>query len=334
MALTDSTGPHSSNGHGPLVLAVTGATGFVGSHLVARAVARGARVRALVRDQDRARATLPREGVTLVLGDIFDRGALSSLLEGATASAHLIGIRRESGGATFRRMHVDATRVMLEAAEHAGVRRYLHMSALGVRPNAASEYGRTKHEAETLVRTSGLDWTIFRPSLIHGAGGEFLEMAKGWATGKAVPHLFMPYFKRMAPGGLLPRYETPSVQPVFVEDVADAFLAAAARPGTIGEVYPLGGASPMTWPEMLETIRDEVPGGVPSMQAFGIPGDIAAKKAMVAERLGLGGLLPFGESDAIMGSEDNVCSTAKARADLGVDPAPFRESLATYAASL
>lgn len=317
------------------VVALTGATGFVGRHLVRELSARGHRVRCLVRDTAKAREALPQEGVEVIRGDVFERAAMEELAASADCLIHLIGIRREvrKEGVTFEKLHVDATQRALEAAAGAGARRYLQMSAMGTRPSAQSEYHRTKWAAEELVRASDLDWTIFRPSLIHGADGEFMQMASAWATGSAPPFVFLPYFLRMEPGVLAPRPVTPSVQPVAVEDVARAFVEAIDRPNTIGEVIPLGGAERLTWPELLCEIRDAAPAPSP-LAPMGIPGDIAAIKARVAESLGLGRLLPFGESDAIMGSEDNVCSTEKVEESLGFTPAGFRESLRPYAEEL
>ena len=116
------------------------------------------------------------------------------------------------------------------------------MSALGSRPDAVATYHRTKFEAESYVRASGLDWTIFRPSLIHGPRGEFMTMEAGWARGRRAPFLFMPYFG----GGLLGRRDGGLVQPVYVRDVARAFADALENPATIGEVYLIGGPDAMS----------------------------------------------------------------------------------------
>ncbi|MGP1309608.1 MAG: NAD-dependent epimerase/dehydratase family protein, partial [Phycisphaerales bacterium] len=104
----------------PRTVAVTGATGFVGRHLVAELTRRGHAVRALLHTPSKADA-LPIAGVTLVEGGIFDRSAVSRLVDGADALIHLIGIRREGHGVTFERMHVDATARAIEAARASGV---------------------------------------------------------------------------------------------------------------------------------------------------------------------------------------------------------------------
>ncbi|MBL0921490.1 MAG: NAD(P)H-binding protein [Phycisphaerales bacterium] len=312
-------------------LAITGASGFVGRHVCRLAVERGWKVRALVRDLDGALPHLPRSGVQMLVGDIGDRGAVRALVEGAEAAVHLVGIRREMKPGGFRRLHVDATRRVVEACLDSGVRRYVHMSALGTRPFGASAYHKTKWEAERIVRRSALDWTIFRPSLIHGPDGEFMKMAKGWVTQKAPPFLFLPYFVRVIPGIPCPKWETPRLSPVSVDDVASAFVGALDNASTIGEVYPLVGPEAMTWPDMLRTVRDGVPGANVSLQPLGIPQDAAWLKAKTAELLGVGSLLPFGTSEAIMAAEDNVASPAKAEADLGLHPRAFEPALRAYA---
>lgn len=318
-------------------VAVTGATGFVGRYLVRELVERGHRVRALVRDRSKAGRTLPGASVAHIAGDIFDARSLDDLLDGADALVHLIGIRREMpGGVTFQRLHVNATSNALAAAERAGVRRYVHMSALGSRPDAKSAYHKTKWKAEQRVRDSSLAWTIFRPSIILGPDGEFMEMAQGWARGTEPPKHFLPYFMKPVPtvGARTPGSADRSalIQPISVRDVAKAFATAVEREDAFGEVYPLVGPEPFTWPQLLVQIRDATPGAKPKLKPFGVPADIASMMALGMQKIGLGGLLPFGPSEPIMAAEDNTGSPNKARADLGVDPEPFTKTLAWCAA--
>lgn len=313
-------------------IAVTGATGFVGRHVVSELTSRGARVRALARRADKASAVLPRvDSVMVTLGDVFDRGAMRRLCDGADALVHLVGIRKEErGGVTFERMHVDATRAALDVCRGGGIGRVVHMSALGVRPTASTGYQRTKHAAETLVRDSGLDWTILRPSLIVGRGGEFVRMVAGWARGKEPPFLFLPYFERvvMNPSNpLVPRLEIPEVQPVSVRDVAWAVSECLARDVSIGEVYALGGPEAMPWPRMLERLRDAIPGARRAAMPLGIPSHAGLAAAYGARALGLSGALPFGPSEPLMGSEDAVCSNAKATEHLGFEPCTLDAAL-------
>ncbi len=309
-------------------IAVTGSTGFVGRHVVRELVSRGARVRALARRAEKASQTLPREElVTVTLGDVFDRSAMRRLCDGADAMVHLIGIRKEErGGITFDRMHIDATRAALDACRAGGIGRILHMSALGVRPDSGTGYQRTKHVAETLVRDSGLDWTILRPSMILGPGGEFARLVEGWSKGTEPPFLFLPYFERVVMSSsnpFVPRLEVPLVQPVGVRDVAWAAGESLARNASIGEVFALGGPEQMAWPTMLERMRDAIPGARKAAMPLGIPSHAGVAAAFGARALGLASLLPFGPSEPLMGSEDNVCSNAKAAAHLGFKPCSF-----------
>jgi NADH dehydrogenase len=319
-----------------MTVAVTGASGFVGRHIVRELLARDFKVRALVREVAAARKALGADpGLTLVAGDVLDSDAPPALIAGCGACIHLIGIIREEAGKSFQKMHVEATRAVLHACRSAGLRRYLHMSALGVSDEGVSDYQRTKWEAEQLVRRTGLDWTIFRPALIHGPESEFIQMAKGWVSGSKPPFKFLPYFTRPQTDHSVPlgptRYTDPLVQPVAVEDVAIAFAAALDGPQSIGEVYNLVGPAAMTWPEMLLTLRDELPGARDDLRPRGVPADLAAAGATAAAAVGLGSLLPFDRGMALMGAQDCTASPAKAHEHLGFSPRPFRPTLMAYA---
>lgn len=320
-----------------MTIAITGGTGFVGRHLVSELLGRGRRVRVLARDVNKAGAVLPSdERVEIIAGDPFDGGAMGALLDGVGACVHLIGIIRErSGGQTFRRVHVEATRAVVEACASAGVGRYVHMSAIAADPEGRAEYQRTKYEGEREVMSSGLDWTIFRPGLIHGADGEFMQMARGWAEGRRAPFVFLPSFVRVELAGGAdslkpPRLVEPVVAPVHVDDVAWAFADALERPGTVGEVYCLSGPDRLTMPEMLRFVRDTTPQGKRGMPVLPIPGSVAALKARAAGVLGLGGLLPFDAGMALMGEQDAVCDNGKAERHLGFEPRAFAESARVY----
>src|SRR5262245_28615998 len=117
-----------------MIVACTGAGGFAGRHLVARLAAGGHRVRVLARDP--RRLPFATGSVDVVNGGLADREALATLTRGADAVVHLVGIIVETGAQTFRAVHVDGTRALLDAVRAAGVRRYVHMSAAGARADA------------------------------------------------------------------------------------------------------------------------------------------------------------------------------------------------------
>ncbi len=145
------------------MLAVTGATGFVGQALLDRAAAAGIAVRALAR-----RPQTQRKGVEWIAGDLEDRGALAALLAGAEAAVHIAGVVNPLDAAGFEAGNVTGTLGVIEAALASGVQRLVHVSSLSAREPALSAYGASKARAEKLVRASGLDWTIVRPPGIYG----------------------------------------------------------------------------------------------------------------------------------------------------------------------
>jgi uncharacterized protein YbjT (DUF2867 family) len=297
---------------------VTGGSGFVGSAVIAELSSRGYQVNALVRQRN---LTTTGGQVQAIRGDLFAPGALEEGIRGCVAVIHLVGIIFEHRvqGITFERIHFEGTRNVVEAAQRAGVKRYVHMSALGTRPDAVSTYHRTKFLAEEHVRHSGLDWTIFRPSVIHGPGGEFMRMEANWARRRSAPFLFMPYFGGKRAGRL---------QPVYVKDVARAFVDALEKPKTVGEIYPLAGSQVVTWPEMHRTVAGAVVGK--SRMVASMP----AAVAMGLAKAGVGRLLGFNEDQIVMSQEDNTCDTTKFRDDFGWEPRPFGETLQEYAREL
>lgn len=321
-------------------VAVTGASGFVGRAVVRELLSRGHSVRSLVRDRVKAREVLPApsDTHTLVVGDVLDPRVMGELTARCTAVIHLIGIIRERPPATFQRMHVDATAAAIAAAKGAGVKRYLHMSSLGASDNGGTAYRTTKYQAERLVRASGLDWTIFRPGMIHGPQGEATEMFADLVAGHHPPFMFIPYFTRYEIDTRVPLGSAtptdPKVAPVSVVDVARAFAAALDRPASIGEVYNLVGSETLTWPQMLTLYRDKTSAGNERISPWGVPSEVASKVALVASKIGLGHLLPFDEGMAIMGGQDSTGSPDKATADLGIEFAPFSTSFAEYAGEI
>ncbi len=336
------------------VVAITGASGFVGRWLVHELLGTregtspqttdGWTVRALVRSREKANRMLPIEapGLSLVDGDIWSKPALDQLLDGADACINLAGLLREGGGEdrgqTFERVHVEGTRSLLAAIDRAKVKRYVHMSAMGADPDGTTEYWRTKGKAERLVRQSGLDWTIFRPGLIHGPDGEFMNQVASWVRGRSLPFVMVPYFARIkgvSPTGegfaeIPPALEAPEIEPVFVGDVVRAMARSLDESESIHEIYPLFGSERLSWPELMKFACEHVP-NAKKLPIVPIPGVLAMLKAQGASLVGLGELMPFDAGMAVMGQHDVVGSNAKACAQLGMDFAPFRETMAQYA---
>lgn len=164
------------------LIAVTGATGFVGQALLERALAEGYAVRALTR-----RDQPPRNGVTWVRGDLADAAALARLAQGAEAMIHVAGVVNAPDPAGFEAGNVAGTLAVIKAAQQAGVRRFICVSSLSAREPKLSAYGASKAKAEKLVKASGLEWMIVRPPWIYGPGDrETLDMFKA-ARWRVVP---------------------------------------------------------------------------------------------------------------------------------------------------
>lgn len=322
-------------------VAVTGATGFVGRAVVRALLERGWSVRVLARDGSKARRVLPADRrLAMVQGSVLDGVSPARLLAGAEACVHLVGIIRPApGGQTFERVHVEATRAMIDACRAAGVQRFAHMSALGVTPDGKAEYQRTKFEGEQLVRRSGLAWTVFRPGVIHGPEGELVGQIRRWCEGAAQPWVFIPYFTRLVDhdeGVVLSRVslEAAMVQPVAVEDVAQCFARCLDRPQTVGEVYNVVGRERLTWKQFMTFFRDRLPHADRSLPVWGVPGPLAAAQAVAASAIGLGGLLPFDAGQAMMAQEDATADTDKLAAHLEIEPRGFAEVAGAYAAAM
>lgn len=148
-------------------VAITGATGFVGSHLAMRLLSEGHEVVRL------ARRTRPDEDVIIAPLDDVER--LTEAFSGVHAVAHCAGINRECGDQTYERVHVAATRNVVEAARRAGVEKIVLMSFLRARPDCGSAYHESKWTAEEIVRESGLDYTVIKAGVVYGRGDHMLD---------------------------------------------------------------------------------------------------------------------------------------------------------------
>ncbi len=328
-----------SEGSGRTV-GVTGATGFVGRYTVRELLGRGHRVRALVRDVEKAGKVLPTEDdrLDLVTGDLHDRAAMERLAEGAEALVNTVGIIREApGGQTFQRIHVEGARRLVGAAASQDVKRIVQVSAIGVRDEGVCEYQRSKFEAETIIRESGLAWTILRSSLVHGPDGEFIQMVRGWVTGKATPHIFIPYFQRLESGPPIPglaKMSDAKIAPVAVQDLAWAIGESLDQKAAEGEVYNLTGPEELTMPELIKLFQERVPLAKKGLKMIPVPDKAGAMVAKVAKLTGLQHALPYDEGMALMAGEDTTAESVKAREHLGFRPRPFRATAEAYAPNL
>ena len=290
-----------------MLIAVTGASGFVGRHVTAELVRRGHRVRALVRPNRGPADGLPAERT---VGDLADAAAIAALVRGADVVVHLVGIIVEAGAATFEAVHVEGTRRLLAAARDAGVR-FVHMSAVGARDDPrATPYHRTKWRAEQLVRDSGLSHAIFRPSIISGPENRPIRTL-------ARLHRWAPLVPVFGNG----RFPT---QPVWIGDVALAFALAAER-RALGGLFELGGPAVLTYEEFVRSIG----------RAAGHPRPLLHVPLVVARAaataLGLTGpIAPLNRDLLQMLVEGSATPGNALESTFGIRPLRFEDGLARY----
>lgn len=216
---------------------LTGGTGFVGTAI--RQALGDRPIRLLVRSAA-AHSALASGNVELVEGDVTDASSLRGAMDGCDSVIHLVAIIEEQGDATFDRVIRQGTEHVVAEAQRAGVSRLIDMSAMGARDDARYPYLKAKWDGEQAVRASGLDWTIFRPSVIFGPRDGFINVLADLVR-KA------PVIPVVGDGGS-------KFQPVAVGEVATAFANALEQPSAIGSVYELGGPEILTYEAMLDTI--------------------------------------------------------------------------------
>ncbi len=219
---------------------VIGGSGFVGRHVLHLLAARSCNVRVPTRRRERAKQLILLPNVDVVEANVHAEAELADLVRGMDAVVNLVGVLHDARGERgFEQAHVELPRKVIAACQAHGVRRYIHMSALGADVNGPSQYQRTKGAAEALVRASLLDWTIFRPSVIFGRDDSFLNLFA--LLQKLLPVLFL-----ASPGTRF--------QPVHVEDVARAFVHSIDDVATCGKSYDLCGPRIYTLRELAALV--------------------------------------------------------------------------------
>ena len=241
-------------------IAVVGATGFVGTHLVPHLLASGHRVIAISRDGRRLPGWGPE--VETRAADVTT-GDLDVALAGAEALVHLVATPRESRGRTFSEVNVGGTRRVVEAAAGLGVRRIVHLSAMGVVDDRKLAFLASKWHAEQIVRNSSIPWVVLRPSLLFGPGDGFFGLVKvtlkWWSPGVVA----------------IPGRGDARFQPLAVDDLALAIERSLTDPDRAGSVYELGGPEWMTYREIVDEVmrvtrmrRLKVPIPIPLISAL------------------------------------------------------------------
>jgi len=287
---------------------IAGGTGFVGGHLTTELLQRGHELVLLAHGHSGS----TRSGISFVKGDVTDPASYGPAMKGCDAVINLVGIIREfpAKGVTFERLHVEATASMVQAAQHAGVLRYLQMSALGTRLDAVSGYHRTKWRGEELVRGSGLAWTIFRPSLIFGPKDAFVNML-------AANLRLAPVMPTMGDGNY-------RLQPIHGADVARCYADALEKPETAGQTFELCGEDRLTYRELLDAIAEAMGKGDPWKPAL----PLSLMKPVIKALQGISAF-PITLDQLQMLLEENICDGCW-RNTFNFDPIRFRDGIREY----
>ncbi len=231
-------------------VAIFGGTGFVGSYLIDALLEAGHEPSVLVRSgSDGKIINLDRCRTTT--GDLADTDAIRETLQGCYAVIYCVGLLREfpRKGITFEEAHFEGAKRVAEAAKDAGARRFILMSANGVRSDG-TPYQRTKYRAEQHVAQMGFDLTVFRPSVIFGDPRGLMEIGTQLYRDLVKPPLPAVGFHT----GLKPAEGQLLMSPVHVRDVAGAFVAALDKPEVVGLTIELGGPEEVSWTEMIRRV--------------------------------------------------------------------------------
>jgi nucleoside-diphosphate-sugar epimerase len=291
-------------------LLVTGASGFVGSHVARAASRRGDQVRCLVR----ATSDLSLLGgveAERVAGDLIDAGSLSAAVTGVDAVVHCAAITSEAAPdfALSLRTNVTGTQHLVDACTGAGVPRFVLVSTQSATEDNSGAYGKTKLQAERVVAASGLDWTILRPSTVYGPGarGLFAKIGRYVTVLPCVPVI----------GGGRQRF-----RPIHVDDLVTAILRSLELDVTIGRRYDLGGRDGVSFAQFIDGVGDVV--GKRRVK-IPIPTGVCVG---IAKTLALATKNPPLTVDNVVGlTHMRECDISPAERDFGFDPLTFREGI-------
>ncbi len=293
---------------------VFGGSGFIGRYVVERLADQGAVVTVAVRDPEKAKFLRPLGQVgqvTPIAVNVRDAAAVARAVDGADAVVNLVGILFKRGRQNFAAVHVDAPAMIARACAEAGVKRLVHVSAIGARTTAWSEYHRSKGAGEEALREHFPGATILRPSIVFGPEDGFFNLFG--ALARVLPAL--PLY-----GGGKTRF-----QPVYVGDVAAAIVNALGNPDAVGKTYELGGPSVYTFAELMEIVLAET-----RRHRLLVPIPFAVGQVQAAF-LGLLPKPPLTRDQLISLKTDSVVSEgALTLADLGVQATALEAIVPTY----
>lgn len=224
------------------MILLTGATGYVGSAMLPYLVRTGQPIRALVHRQSKA-GRLP-EGVEAVVGNVSDGASLDKAMQGVDTVVHLVAVNKNKGEATMESINHQGTVNVVNAAQKAGVKRFVHMHGIGLKTGMAQEFADTKGKGADAVRASGIPYVIISPSVIFGQGDEFVN------------NLADLYKKWFYPFAIIPGSGAARFAPIWKEDVARVFASVVSDfDKYVGQDYDIGGAENLSLNQLMHIIK-------------------------------------------------------------------------------
>ena len=297
------------------VAAVFGGSGFLGRYVVRELTRAGKRVRVAVRDTEKALFLKTAGSVGQVVplhASITDDAAVNRAVDGADWVVNLVGLLSESRAATFQAIHVDGAARVARAAAAAGVKRLVHLSAIGADPASDARYAATKGEGERVVREAFPGATILRPSIVFGPEDAFFNRFA--AMTRMLP--FMPVIEGAT-----------RMQPVYVGDVAQAVAAALKSDTAVGQTYELGGPKVWMFVDILDYILKQTNRDLPLVN---MPVCLTKLQASVLEHLP--GKLLTRDQLKMLAHDNVVGSNALGLADLGISATAVEQIVPSYLA--
>jgi NADH dehydrogenase len=290
-------------------IAVTGATGFIGRHTVKQLLADNHEVIAVV--HHRPDPEYFDGSVAVREGEVESIESLTDAFDGVDCVVHLVGIIAETKTKTFESTVAQGTRHVVAACQKAGVKRIIYISAIGTSPEAPTKYHRTKAEAETAVKTSGLEFVILRSSLVYGPGDGFVSMLE-----KMI---------RLSPITPIPGSGRFKLQPVFVNDLTRVIACAAENTAVANDTLVVAGPDELEYLQILDLVKKTLK---KKRLNFHIP--IAVMKFLATIAEAVLSPAPITRDQLLMMSMGNVGDIGKMRKLCRVDPISMERGLSTY----
>lgn len=303
-------------------VALVGGTGFVGSHLVDELIQQGHHPVLLVRPGSESKVQHPNLSST-VSGEVSQPEAIRNLLSGCDAAIYNVGILREnrSQGITFQALQLDGAKRVIDLALELEVKRFILTSANGAKPDGTA-YQRTKYLAEQYLKTTELEWTIFRPSVMFGDPRGQREFCTDLYQQIVRAPLPAPLFYE----GVLPvNAGAFALSPVHVRDVATVYVKSLTMPETVHQTFALCGPEPLEWKTIIQTIAQA--SGAHNKWTLPAPAFVVKMWAALLEQFPF---FPVTRDQITMLLEGNTCDDFALSDVFGVVPTPFNEETLSY----